>query len=204
MHYLVTDQDCKTWRGYHWGPGVTNTEENPNYFFAAYTTPEKALLMYPAYEDFSSARLWVVEGENSKPDHIRQEYKTFKCHGEYIINQPTHEQIRSFAICCCLILVDDKDFKEWCHRWLRNEDRTSESAMRIQKALIDRVGGEAYMSCAHACVTSTLVESPSLFAANAAHRAYYDSPQENRLDLDLISSLAMTTGPSKLSDLFTT
>lgn len=204
MHYLVTDQDCKTWRGHHWGAGVTNVEENPNYFFTAYSTPEKALLMYPAYEDFSQVRIWSAEGKPAAVANIKSDFKSLTSVEELGISTPTDEQMRSFALCCSLMLVNDAEFQAWGHRWLRGEDRSVESALRVQSAIAERVGEDVYVSCAHACVVAAMAESPSLFAANCAHRAYFDTPPDRRLDLDLFAKLALTVPAEKLSEMLST
>ena len=117
---------------------------------------------------------------------------------------PTVEQMRSFALCCSLMIVNEGEFQEWGHRWLMGEDRSIESALRVQSAIAEKVGEDVYVSCGHACVVATMAESPSLFAANCAHRAYFDTPPDRRLDLDLFATLALTVPTQKLSEMLST
>jgi hypothetical protein len=63
------------------------------------------------------------------------------------------------------------------------------------------MGEEAYVSCAHACVVACSADEPSIFAANCAHRAYYDSPRNDRIDLDLLADISMSVPMENLAEI---
>ena len=181
MFYLITDQDNKTWRDIQWGDNVTHEEENSNYHFVVYNSPQVACYMYPCYEGTKNPKLWTAAGEHlTRDEGLRSKFAKLTTVNELPITLPTIEQRVTFGILCAMNLVLNPLFREWALKYLRGEDQTKESAHTVNEKLIAQLGTTVpreheYTACCHAVLASVMLDDPALFAANAAHRAYHDS-----------------------------
>ena len=181
MFYLITDQDNKTWRGVEWGENITHEEENPNYHFAVYNSPQAACYMYPFYEEIKNPKVWTATGENpSRDEGFRTKFAKLTTVSPLSIMLPTRDQRITFGILCSMNLVMNPIFRDWAVKYLRGEDQTKESAKIGADKLMEQVGTPVpaeheYTACCHAALAAVMLEDPSLFAASAGHRAYHDS-----------------------------
>ena len=198
MLYLVTDQNCQTWREVQWGINVTHIQTNPNYHFPVYDNLSVAAYMYPAYDGIENPKIWeaIGEGESRSQTGFRNKYAKLTTLREIPFQIPTIEQRISFAILCSMNLVLNPLFQTWALNYLRNVDRTKETAHVVSEEISKQSGSELplehqYTDCAYAVLAAVLFNHPgndtevAAFTANAAHRAYFDSlDQEINLNLE--------------------
>lgn len=201
MFYLITDENNKTWRDIQWGENVTHEEENPNYHFVVYNSPQVARYMYPCYEGIKNPKIWIASGENpnairgfpQKLDGFRSNFSKLTTISEFSVELPTNEQRINFAILCAMNVAQYNPFTDWALKYLRGEDQTKESAQNLNDKLIAKLDVEApedYTDCCFAVLAYVTLGDP-VFAANAAHRAYHDSTEfEEPLNLDQMAQIA--------------
>lgn len=209
MFYLVTDQDNKTWRDIQWGENVTHDEENSNYHFEVYNSPQVACYMYPCYEGIKNPKIWLcTTGDNlSREDGFRTRFAKITTIKEFPISLPTIEQRITFGILCAMSLVLNPLFRNWALSYLLREDQTQATAHNINEKLVAQLGTEQvmeheYIACCHAVFAAVLLEDPALFSANAAHKAYYDSLElKEPLDLSKIAEIVNLVPASDIAGL---
>ena len=196
MFYLITDQENKSWRDIQWGENVTHEEENSNYHFSVYHSPQVACYMYPCYEGIKNPKLWIASGENPNRDEgLRSKFSKLTTIKEFVVSLPTDDQRITFGILCAMNLVVNPLFRNWAKAYLLGEDQTKETAQKVSNQLVTQIGEPMpveyeYVSCTHAVLASVLLDDPALFAANAAHRAYYDSLElPEALNLDQVAQI---------------
>ena len=197
MLYLITDGENKTIRDVLWGENITNEQhDNPNYLFSVYNDPLVAHMLNPAYEGYKNPNIWEAEGNISQSFGFRHECDKLTSIKKVDIANPTDDQRIAFAILCSLHLVSNSVYKNWAKEYLSGLDRTKEKAASVKKLLEEFKIGESsnhqddYVSCGMASIMAVLVD-PWTFAANAAHRAYYDSPEDSRIELDKLANISM-------------
>lgn len=185
MFYLLVDQDNKTWRDTQWGENITHEEENDNYHFVVYNSPQAACYMYPCYEGTRNPKIWTATGENlNRDDGFRSKFAKLTTISELPITLPTNEQRITFGILCAMNLVLNPLFRDWALAYLKGDDQTKETAHEVNSQLVAQQGTGIpeeyeYIDCCHAVLASVMLDDPALFAANAAHRAYHDSFELN-------------------------
>lgn len=197
MYYLVTDSENKTFGNVLWSENVVNEENNnPNKLFSIYEDPIVAHMLNPAYDGYKNPSIWIVEGEKEFTFGFRHESKKLKAIKKVELSEPTDQERIAFAILCSIHLVSNPIFQEWSKNYLKSEDnRSKQTAENVLKQLQQLEFGKAkdpqdeYLSCAIPCLMSVIVE-PLIFSANTAHRAYYDSPENNRIDLPKAAKIA--------------
>jgi hypothetical protein len=203
MYYLVTDYNDMTERGVEWGTDITHEETNPNFPFSVYDHIPTALFMHPAYEGIQKPKIWEAVSEN--PQKIGFYFETTKLTTTKIALQPpiTRSHRVTFAILCCLQIIQNPIFKKWAINYLRGIDTNKETAEKTQNELMAQMGDENIppehenISCAHACFGAVMLEDNKLMTANSAHRAYFDSPYNNRIDLQKLADIVLQL-PSKI------
>ena len=203
--YLITDGDDKTLKNVLWTENCTNEQfENPNYLFSVYDDPILALMMNAAYEGFKNPHIWKVEGEKTLSFGFRYECKKLKAIKRIEITEPTSIQRIAFSILCSIHLMKNQFYKIWAKNYLNGNNRTKETAdcvmQQLQNIEMNKAKDqqEEYVSCGIASIMAVLVDSWQ-FSANAAHRAYYDSPEKDRIDLIKLANIAFTLSPEEIS-----
>lgn len=203
--YLITDGDDKTLNNVIWTENCTNEQySNPNYLFSVYDDPVLALMMNAAYEGYKNPHLWLVEGEKDISFGFRHECKKLKAIKKLNVDEPTDIQRISFAILCSIHLMKNQFYKIWAKNYLSGVNRTKETAECVMKQLhnIDISNStdyqDQYVGCGIASIMAILVDSWQ-FTANSAHRAYYDSPENDRIDLIKLANIAVTLSPEEIS-----
>ena len=183
MFYLITDQENKSWNNVQWGENVTHQEDNPNYHFTVYNSPQTALYMYPAYEGTSQPKLWTAQAEfPSRSEAFRSKFPKITTLKEFSIDIPTNEQRFTFGILCCLNLVVNPFFRDWAINYLKGIDQSPETAIKVNEKLNSFIGAtwlatpeNEYTECAHTILTAVTINDPFQLPASAALRAYYDA-----------------------------
>ena len=184
MFYLITDQDNKSWRDIVWGENVSHTENNPNYHFSVFNSPQTATYMYPYYErTLHFPKVWEVKAENlARSEGFRSKFSKLTSLKEFKIALPTNEQRIVFGILSCMNLITNPIFKDWALKYLKGEDQTPESAFKVNEKLLEMMSctwmgtpENQYFYCAHAILTAVAINEPFVLPATAAHRAYHDS-----------------------------
>ena len=207
MYYLVTDSENQTFGNVVWSENVTHEEiNNPNKLFSIYDDPIIAHMMNPAYEGYKNPNIWLVEGEKTLSFGFRHEAQKIKAIKKVDVQPPTDSQRIAFAILCSLHLVNNQAFKFWAKHYLaKEENRTKESAENVMKHLQQIEFGksqdqqEEYVSCAIPCLMSVIIDA-STFSANSAHRAYFDSPENNRIDVVKLAHIAIKLKMEDISE----
>jgi hypothetical protein len=205
MFYLITDQDNKTWRNIQWGENITHEEENSNYHFIVYNSPLVASYMNPCYEGIKNPKLWTANAENlSRDDGFRSKFAKLTTISEHQIELPTNEQRINFGILCALNVAKYQPFNDWAFKYLRGEDQSKESAQKLNDELIAKLDAEAeedYTACCFAVLASVTLED-SVFAANAAHRAYHDSLDfAEPINLDQVAQITNMVSAKDIANL---
>lgn len=202
MLYLITDENNKSWRETQWGENVSHTEDNPNYHFPVFQDILVASYMYPAYDFFEKPKIWEAT-TNTDPTEIsfRSKYPQLTTIKEVQFVNPTIEQRITFALLCSLNLILNPTFREWALNYLKGIDQTKETAHKVSELLCDQLNGTGtytqneagdwsptgkeipmeyqYFDCAHPALAAIMLEQPQEFAANTAHRAYFDAVDKN-------------------------
>jgi len=187
MYFLITKDDNKTERDILWGEEVTNEELNSNYYFTIYDSPEKAVYLYPFYEETAFDKiLWSVETLSEVlGSGLRNKCSKVKTIKKHDINFPTAEKRITLAILCAYNLVKKEEFKNWALSYLSGKDNSKESAYKLHSKLqISEEEEEEGLDCAFPALSSVIFNAPEQFSANAIHRAYCDSI-DLKIDLDL-------------------
>ena len=185
MYFLITKYDNKTERDILWGEEVANEELNSNYYFTLYDSPQKAVYLYPFYEETAFDKiLWSVETMSDVLDGgLRNRCSKVKTIKKQDIVFPTPEKRITLAILCAYSLVKNEDFKKWALSYLSGKDISKESAYNLQTKL-QTVEEEEELDCVFPALSSVIFNTPEQFSANAIHRAYCDSI-DLKIDLDL-------------------
>jgi hypothetical protein len=208
MYYLVTDEENKTIGNKLWGENVTHEQNNPNYLFTVYDNPLVAHMMNPCYEGYKNAKIWHCEGTDAKKIGFLYEFVKVTTKNQATTQPPTNEQRIYFAIVCCMNLIKNQIFRNWCLNYLKGIDRTTETAHKVFLELEESIKqkelpeGHDYISCAPACLAAVQLNDPAIFSANAAHRAYYDSPENSRIDLNKIAEICVGLKPEEIGEVF--
>lgn len=208
MFYLITDQENKTWRDIQWGENVTHEEENFNYHFWVYNSPQVAAYMYPCYEGTKNPKLWTAAGQHcTRDDKIRTLFSRLTSVKQLPMTFPTDEQRINFGILCAMNLVLNPLFRDWALKYLRGEDQTKETAKVVEEKLVAQMGtpvprSHEYIGCTFAVLASVMLDDPALFAANAAHRAYHDSLELTEpLNLDQTAQIVNMLPAAEIANL---
>lgn len=206
MLYLVTDHENKTLRDLQWSENVTYEEtKNPNYLFSVYNDPIVGHMMNPAYEGFKNPNFWLVEGDIAHSFGFRHECSKLTALKKIDVQPPTDLQRIAFAILCSIHIVSNPDFKKWAKDYLSGNDRSKEKAESVMQKLKEIEFGifdnpqDEYIGPAIATIMSVTVEA-NIFVANAAHRAYYDSPENDRIDMQKLANIVMNLSPEQLAN----
>lgn len=204
MLYLVTDQNNKTWRDVQWGENITHEESNTNYHFAVYDSPLVASYMYPTYDGITDPKIWeaVGEGESHDQGGFRNKYAKLTTIKEVAFQNPNTDQRMNFAILCAMNLILHPVFRTWALNYLKGVDQTKETAHVVSEVLVEQLGTDLppeheYYNCAHPVLAAVMLDQPAEFCANTAHRAYFDSLEQNiPLNLEHIAQIAnLISGP---------
>jgi hypothetical protein len=190
MLYLITDQDNRTWRNVQWAENTTNQEDNPNYHFIAYNSPLVATYIYRAYDNIQFPKIWTAKANNAATlsDEIKGKYSSITSVNEFQIDFPNKDQAITFAILCAMNLTPNQDFKTWAINYLKGVDISKETAHKINELLLN--DDKNYVSTAIGSIGAVLLNDPFFFAANAAHRSFYDSKEfNNQIDLEQIAQI---------------
>jgi hypothetical protein len=202
MHYFVTDAAGKSFRDIEWGNDVTHEEPNSNFFFQVYSSPLVAGFLYPFYELFrGDIQVWEckpewigpepayypeVEAEIGKKinpwdDGVRQGFPKLTTLKTVPTAHPTEEQQITFAILCALNLVTHPDFTRWAITWIKNTDRSKETAKALQDKLVLELGdehpdaGHDYLGSAFPALAAAYLDDVPFHAAAAGYRAKADN-----------------------------
>jgi hypothetical protein len=204
MQYLITDGENKTWGNVQWSENITHEQNNPNYLFSTYTDPILAHLLNPAYEGYNNPCIWTAEGEITNNFGLRYECRKITSIEKLDVKAPTNEQRISFAILCATHLVNNTAFKMWAKNYLLGNNKTKETADLVRQQLekieiVSTKEQDGYVGPAIACIMAITVDA-NMFAANAAHRTYYDSPENDRIDLVKIARIATSLKPEEIAE----
>ena len=207
MFYLITDSNNKTWRDVTWEENITHEQnDNPNYLFSVYDDPILAHMMNSAYEGFKNPNIWLAEGEVTNSFEFRYECSKLTAKKQIQVNVPTDDQRIAFAILCSIQIVSNPIYKEWAKNYLSGNDRTKEKAESVMRELQEIKLGEAknrqdeYVSCAIVSIMS-ITTDPWTFSAKTAHRAFYDSPEEDRINLIKLSNIAVSLKMEEIAEI---
>lgn len=201
MMYLITDCDDKTLNNVLWTEGCINEQNsNPNYLFSVYDDPVVAHMMNAAYEGFKNPHIWTVEGEKHVSFGFRHECQKIKAIKKLDLPEPKDIQRISFSILCAAHLMKNQFYKLWAKNYLNGSNRTKETAECVIQQLqnINFSENKESVGCGIASIMAVIID-PWQFSANAAHRAYYDSPEQNRIDLAKLANIAVTLSPEEIS-----
>jgi len=207
MYYLITNENDTTWRDVVWGPEVSHEVNEPNYFFEVYEHIPTALFMQHAYEDIQNPKVWECSIENPVKRGVAtlaSKVTTHKCITPLEI---TDDQRITFAMLCSLQVVLNPIFRDWAFGYLNGSDTDKNKAIQVQEQLMLQIGDENipeahdYISCAHACLATVFAEDIRHYAAYAAHRAYYDSPEQDRIDIPKLSEIAVTVPREQIAEI---
>ena len=205
MLYLITDCEDKTLGDVQWSENATNEQtKNPNYLFSVYNDPIVAHMLNAAYEGYKNPNIWIVEGEIKESYGFRHECMKLKSIKKLDISPPSEMQRICFAILCSIHLVSNRIYKDWVKNYLSGANRTKEEAENVMKLLSEIKIGESdnhqdeYVGAAIASLMAVTVDA-NMFTANAAHRSYYDSPLESRINLEKLANIAVKLSPEDLA-----
>lgn len=183
MFYLITNENNESWQKKTWGENVSHEEGNFNYHFDVYQSPLVAAFMYPCYQgSITNPKLWNAVGENQTAgDGLRLKFLKLTTLNEIPLPQPSENQRIAFGILAALNLIQIPAFISWAKNYLSGKDTTKETAKKMSDELMEMLyeEPEPYISPAIASLASVHLDNPSLYAANAAHRAWCDSFDEN-------------------------
>lgn len=212
MFYLITNQENTTWQGKNWGENVSHEESNHNYQYDVYQSPLVAAFMYPCYQgSIVNPKLWTAVGETqTSGDGLRLKFMKLTTLKEYPFTQPSEEQCIVFGILAALNLVQIPIFLDWAKAYLQGKDTTKETAELVSKQLHELLYEEPpeYISPAVTALSSVSQNNPRVYAANAAHRAWCDSFDENTplnlgnaasdVNLHQLAQIALTLPPQEI------
>ncbi len=196
MRFLIADQEGRTWDGTALEEGAELCQTNQNFFFSTYSTPAEALFMYPAYESFESATLWEVEADSVAFSHLTQSHRQIKVLKRLDAQPPSLEQRQTFAVACCLMATNDKEFKSWANGFLRGEAQPqSESSLWESLALrIDDLD----CGCLFACLESISGSDGIKSSAYSAHSAYSSATVIN---LGILAKMCMDLSRPQIAEM---
>jgi hypothetical protein len=109
-------------------PNGTPVEIGEIYCGRAYTSPELAVLVQPAYVKFDHPRIFEASGEMNHP---------LRSSGKFTLLRETHVpeftlvQRQWFAIQCALKVCNDPVFVSWANAWINGTDRSVETAKTV-------------------------------------------------------------------------
>ncbi len=197
--YFITDQSGLDWKKRQWAVGNSHTETNENYWFSTFDDPLVALFLDPACDQTENPKLWQVEISGEKIEILpRILSSNMKVVGTVEDALPTPEQYVAFGIVCALNLVADKTFSNWAINWLKNIDRTKETAEKIHESL------ELPDDCSSAAwpaLASVAKDQPAFHSAAAALRSFYDSPEKDPIELKQIARIVATMTTQEIGTL---
>ena len=176
--YKLTTQDMKTYGGFTWKLGATQTapgggELCTDRWLHAYTDPLVASLLNPAHANISDPRLFRAEGEVGADDHgLKVGCTSLTLVEELKVPQVTTEQRVRFAVLCALEVSRDEAWKKWAWGWLSGKDRSAEAAYAAAaNAAANAAYAAAYAARAAAYAARAAVNAAYAAAYAAAHAA---------------------------------
>jgi len=196
MRFLIADHEGKTWDGTTLEEGAELCQTNQNFFFSTYSTPAEALFMYPAYESFESATPWEVEADSVALSHISQTHRQIKVLKKLEVEQPSLEQRQTFAVACCLVATNDKEFRSWASRFLRGEAK-AEDESSLCDSLVSRID-ELDCGCLFACLKSISGPDGARSSAYSGHSAYSSATVIN---LGIMAKMCMDLPRNEIAEM---
>jgi len=202
--FLVTDKNNKTFGGFSWTEGSENETDNPNYYFRLYENLEAALYLSPffGHEEFN---IWVAEGYGDCLEErtCKKFSKVKSISLKEVPHVPDEKRIIT-AILCSMSLVKNDDFLKWCSLYLKEEDRSKESAFVIRESVSETDEESEYFSCALpllSCVSNK--EKVASLSAASIFRAVSDSIDVgDPIDLNKITKIVSFIPSKDIASMF--
>lgn len=193
MQYLTTTETNHDWLGRLWEINSPLQEPNPNYAFLTYTSPLLAVFFNPVYEQYPNLKIHECSGVNGETYGLRNSWTELVIHQEIPVVKPTLEQFLTFGIVCSLTVNNHQLFTTWALNWLKNIDRTPETAKKLSDTILELLLVED-VTTNHAAILAVAQQS-EYFAACAAHRAFHAT---EKLDIEQLALLTVTMSPEEL------
>jgi hypothetical protein len=157
--------------------------------------------MYPLSEITNQPKFWTVEQQSEKIEFgyqfLFQKITTLK---EFTISLPTTEQKITFGILCSMMLVKNKEYREWAINYLNGSDKSKESALLLEKKLKDAIYlNDVYLHPCFAVISSVCEDSS--YAIKAAHKSYMDAIDASTpINLKQIAQIVNSLTPLEISE----
>jgi hypothetical protein len=200
--FLVTDKENKTFGDFSWSDNVENETDNPNHYFRLYHSLDSALYLSPFFNNQTDINIWEAEGngESSQGEYFTA-FSKVKVTSLKEFSNPTNQNRIVVAILCCLNLVKNQDFLNWCSNYLKNQEHIKENAFLLKESISDTDDESECFSCAIPLLSAVLNEEKAIeYLAASTFRSLSDSIDiGNPIDLDKIFRINRLVNPEDIA-----
>lgn len=172
--YKLTDEHERTFNNTRWGKNVTHQAVGngrslcSDGFIHAYTNPILAIIMNPIHAKFNNPILWEAEGKVIIDDGTKVGCKSLTTVRRIALPIVTIENKIRFAIKCASLVYDNKEWKNWADRWIKNIDRSYNIAVYAAAATYAANAANATYDAAADTATYAANAAATYAAADAA------------------------------------
>ena len=183
--YKLTDKNGKTRAGKRnetsWIVGTTVEAKGSikqdlcsDGWLHAYLHPLLACLLNPIHANFTSMRMFEVEGKIGMSDkQLKIGCRSLRVIKELTIPIITIEQRVKFAILCAIEVYQDESFQTWAKKWLNGENRANRAAAADAVAYAAAYAADAAAYAANAAAANAAAYAADYTADYAANAADY-------------------------------
>lgn len=137
--YILSNQIDEYWTGKKFIENELVTEDNPNYQFIGFNSPEKAKFFNPMLQNLPELKIWECEPkESASQNWLFTTYKSVLTKSVCQIDDLTDLQYIAMAILGILSVIRNNKIRCFCFDYLRNKNRKPETAEKLYKRLSEK------------------------------------------------------------------
>lgn len=134
--YIISNKNDEYWTGKKLIENETIIEENPNFQFVGFNSPEEANFFNPMFENLSDLKIWKCESkELVSQNWLHSINKSILPLSVYQIEELTDIQYITIAILGVISIVKNNKIRSYCYSYLKNQNRKPETAEKLYNKL---------------------------------------------------------------------
>lgn len=137
--YILTNKNDEYWTGKKFIKNEIVDEENSNYFFQGFESPEEAMIFNLMFQNYEMFNIWKCEiKENFDKNWIISRNKSVVPVDICEVDSLTDLQYIGMALIGVLGVIQNNKVRGYCFNFLRNKNRSPECAEKLLEKLINK------------------------------------------------------------------
>lgn len=134
--YITTNQNNEYWTGKKFNKEELIDEENTNYQFVGFSTPEEAKFFNSVFQNIPEIQIWECEQkELTSKNWLYSTYKSILPLRTCDTEELTDLQYAGMAIIGIMNVIENNNVRCFCFDYLRDNNRKPETADKLYKKL---------------------------------------------------------------------